>query len=232
MSVTYDFLVLALLFLVPGAGVAWARPDLRPLMARMAVASLPFAVTERLFYPAYWRPRFVFDLADVLGFGIEDVMFVVGLSAFCSTAYAVVARRTLDLRGVASARGVGRAARMIGFAILFTLALVAARVPILYASVLAMGAASAAMLVSRRDLVAPACIGALTSGLVYLALCLVFAAIIPGVFETAWRRSVLLPGVFVLGVPADELLYGTASGFVATVFPAWVTERAFTPRGR
>lgn len=70
MAQRYDFLVLAALCLVPGAVIAAGRPDLRPLMRRMSLASLPFAATEALSYPEYWHPRFLFDLADHIGFGI------------------------------------------------------------------------------------------------------------------------------------------------------------------
>ncbi|WP_437953358.1 lycopene cyclase domain-containing protein [Sorangium sp. So ce296] len=92
---THEFLLLSLLFLLPGIAIWVARPDLRSLMKRAAVASLPFAATERLFYPTYWTPKFLFDLADRVGFGVEDVLFIVGLSAFSSTAYAVAFRRAL-----------------------------------------------------------------------------------------------------------------------------------------
>jgi hypothetical protein len=78
-----------------------------------------------------------------------------------------------------------------------------------------------ALLGGRRDLVVPSLVGAVLSGGVYLGLCLVFAALVPGVFERTWRPSVLFPGTTILGVPLDEILYGLGAGFAATVFPAW-----------
>ncbi|WP_437992049.1 lycopene cyclase domain-containing protein [Sorangium sp. So ce145] len=221
---SHEFLLLSLLFLLPG-GVIWlARPDLRPLMKRMALASLPFAATERLFYPRYWAPKFVFDLADRIGFGIEDVLFVVGLSGFSSTVYAVVFRRApvpCAAQGAPRARPWLRAGVVIALALAAAWALVAAGVPVLYAAVAAMTAFAAALVGARRDLLVPALLGALLSAALYLGLCLVFAALVPGVFERTWRPSVLLPGRALLGVPLDEVLYGLGAGFAATVFPAW-----------
>ncbi|WP_437813518.1 lycopene cyclase domain-containing protein [Sorangium sp. So ce1078] len=236
---THEFLLLSLLFLLPG-GVIWlARPDLRSLMKRVALASLPFAATERLFYPRYWTPRFLFDLADRIGFGIEDVLFLVGLSAFSSTAYAVVFRRApvpwaapvapraRPWLGAArpwlgaAARPWLRAAAGIALVLAAAGALLVAGVPVLYASVAAMIAVTAALVGARRDLLVPGLLGALLSATVYLCLCLVFAALVPGVFERTWRPSVLLPGKALLGVPLDEVLYGLGAGLAATVFPAW-----------
>ncbi|XYH98301.1 lycopene cyclase domain-containing protein [Sorangium sp. So ce1128] len=268
----HEFLLLALLFLVPG-GFTWiVRPDLRPLMKRMALASMPFAATERLFYPEYWTPKFLFDLADRIGFGVEDVLFLAGLSAFSSTAYAVVFRRTPvpcsppadrpwlrgdrpadrprlrgdrpadrpRLRGdrpadrpwLRSARPWLRAAAAIASVLAAAGVLLAAGVPVLYAAVAAMMAVAAALLAARGDLLVPTVLGALLSAAVYLGLCVVFAALVPGVFARTWRPSVLLPGRALLGVPLDEILYGLGAGFAATVFPAWAFEFRYAKAAR
>ncbi|WP_437676590.1 lycopene cyclase domain-containing protein [Sorangium sp. So ce131] len=226
---THDFLVLALLFLLPGAVVWRVRPDLRPLMKRTALASLPFALTERLFYPAYWTPKFLFDLAEHLGFGVEDVLFLVGLSSFSCTAYAVVFRRTpVPCGGAPRGAPWRRAAAAITSALAAAVALLAAGVPVLYAAVAAMLAVSGVLLAARPDLIAPSLLGALLSAAMYLVLCLAFAALVPGVFERTWRPSVLLPGRALLGVPADEILYGLGAGLSATVFPAWAFGLRYT----
>lgn len=231
MSVAYEFLVLSLLFLVPGAAIALGRPDLRGLMGRMALASTPFAVTERLFVPAYWRPRFLFDLGDVLGFGLEDVIFVAGLGAFACATYPAASGRRVVPVDAPPPRPWARGAAMIGAAIAAAVALIALSVPVLYATVIAMALGTAAMLLTRRDLIAPGAIGALLCALVYLALCLLFARLVPGVFERTWRPSILLPGRL-LGVPLDELLYGLGAGLSGTVFPAWAWGLRFAPGAR
>ena len=75
---TYAVLTLSLLFLLPGALVYALRPDLRGPIHIVSLCSLPFALTEFLFYPTYWEPEFLFDLIHVLGFGIEDVLRILG----------------------------------------------------------------------------------------------------------------------------------------------------------
>ncbi|HEX5746174.1 MAG TPA: lycopene cyclase domain-containing protein [Archangium sp.] len=224
---TYEFLVMALLFLVPGAVFWLVRADLRWLMRRTMLASLPFAATEWLFYPAYWTPRFLFDLADRIGFGVEDVLFVVGLGAFSSCAYAVAFRQTVVPRGSGTRpwfRVLGAIAGMLAL----TGLLLAVGVPILYAAVAAMGVGTLGVLVARPDLVLPSLLGAALSCLIYLGLCLLFEGLVPGVFERTWRPSLLLRGHF-LGVPLDELLYGTGAGLAATALPAWAFRLGFAP---
>ncbi|MCP3144345.1 lycopene cyclase domain-containing protein [Pyxidicoccus xibeiensis] len=224
----YEFLVLSLLFLVPGVSFWLTRPDLRPLMLRAAGTSLPFAATEWLFYPEYWTPRFLFGLADLIGFGIEDVLFVVGLGAFSSSSYAVVFRRTPVPQGLPVTRPWLRAAGAFTAALAVTGALLAAGVPILYAAVVAMVSVSTALLLARRDLAVPSLLGALLTALIYLGLCLVFAALVPGVFDRTWRPSLLFPGRL-LGVPLDEVLYGLGAGFGATAVPMWAFGWRFMP---
>lgn len=225
---TYEFLVLSLLFLLPG-GIIWClRPDLRGVMKRAVPFALPFAATEWLFYPAYWTPRFLFDLADRIGFGVEDVLFVMGLAAFSSTAYAVASGRTVAPRGGA-VRPLPRAVGALGGVLGLVGLLLAAGVPILYASVVAMGLGAVGVLLLRPDLGAPGLLGGVVSALIYLGLCLLFAALVPGVFDRTWRPSLLLPGR-VLGVPLDEVLYGGGAGVAATVFPAWAFGFGFVRR--
>lgn len=224
---TYEFLVLSCLFLVPGLVIGLVREDLRWLMKRAMVLSLPFAATEWLFYPAYWTPRFLFNLADHLGFGLEDVLFVAGLGAFCSTAYAVVFRRAV-VPGSETARPWVRALGAIGLMLGGAGLLVVGGVPILYASVGAMVVGTGAVLWVRPDLRLPSLGGALASMLIYLVLSLVFEGLVPGVYARTWRPSLLLHG-HVLGVPLDELLYGWGAGLAATAFPAWALGLRFVP---
>lgn len=233
----YDFLVLSLLFCVPGLVVFALRADLRRPIALASVASLPFAATERFFYPTYWSPRFAFDLIDVIGFGIEDVLFVVALAAYMTTAYPFVARRRFVApdppsgagRAGAGARLARRALAVVGATLAAALGLLAAGVPILYASFYSMAAAAIVMLVVRRDLLLPALAGGALSTVTYAVICLIYARIFPGVFERVWHTERFLHR-FVLGVPIEELLYGLLSGVVSGAFYPFVTGSRLAPR--
>ena len=50
----YNFLILTFIFWIPGILIYVLRFDLRRIIHLMAAFSLPFALTEWLFYPEYW----------------------------------------------------------------------------------------------------------------------------------------------------------------------------------
>lgn len=225
---TYNFLILCLLFLLPGAVVFALRADLRRVIGIMAFCSVPFAFTESLFYPSYWEPKFLFDLADRIGFGIEDILFVVGLSAFTSTAYAFFSgARYEPLAQLSPWVMVTKGAvilavtfGLVGIAVLFG-------IPMIYGSFWIMLGVSGYLCVSRPDLLWPGLLGGLFSLLVYAVLCLIFAWLIPGVFQLAWKTEQFL-NIFVLGIPLEEVMYGFAAGVAASVFYPYVWCQRFT----
>jgi hypothetical protein len=230
----YDFLALALLCLAPGALASALRPDLRPAMGRSALAALPFAPTERLFYPTYWSPRFLFDLVDVLGFGLEDLLFLAGLAAFTTASYPLAFGRALVPLGPPNARrALARAGALLALALGPALALVALGLPAIYACLAGMAVAALAALSRRPDLLAPSLLGGLVSAAVYAGICLLYEALFPGVFRRVWHTERFL-GRFVLGLPLEELLYGWAAGAAASALApfAFGYGYGFAPRPR
>jgi hypothetical protein len=224
--IEHDFLLLAILFALPGAVVFALRRDLRPLILRAAIASLPFAFTERLFYPEYWSPKFLFDLIDVLGFGLEDLLFVAGLGAFTATAYPFAFRRRPVPREGDRPRPFARGLALIGAAIGATLLGIAAHVPAIYSAPAAMLAGAGFVIARRPDLLSAGLLGGVVSTLVYGAICLVYAAILPGVFDRVWHTEVFLDR-FILGVPLEELVYGFGAGASAAVVFPWAFGERF-----
>jgi len=223
-----DFLLLSVLFACPGAIIYAVRPDLRPLIGANAIASLPFALTERFFAGSYWSPPSLFQLIDRVGVGIEDGLFVVALAAYMSTAYAFVFRKRLvAMQSDGSARqSLARALLIVGVALGGTAVLLSAGMPIIYGCFSVMGAISLGIVVVRRDLLSPALLGSLLSVTTYACVCLVYAALRPGVFSRVWHTERFMHR-FVLGVPIEEILYGWLSGVVASVFYPLVARMRF-----
>jgi len=224
----YNFLILCALFALPAALIAILRPDLRKILKLTVPASVPFAATEFLFYPSYWRPKFLFDLADRIGFGIEDVLFVTSLGALTSTLYPFATSRRAELPQGTGPRLplVRRGAVPLVAALAATAILHALGVRMIYGCCVIMAGVAAAILAVRRDLMEAALVGAALTTCVYGALCLAFAAVIPGIFDLAWNTE-RFSNVFVLGVPLEELLYAASTGLVGTVFYPYVTGARF-----
>ncbi|MEM1347903.1 MAG: hypothetical protein AAGI01_05045, partial [Myxococcota bacterium] len=178
---TYAFLTLSLLFLLPGALVYALRPDLRGPIHIVSLCSLPFALTEFLFYPTYWEPEFLFDLIHVLGFGIEDVLFVVGLAALATSAYPFFSgRRYTDYEPASLRKRAHRIASLLGVTFMLVTVTALLDVPMIYGSCAIQIMLGAYVLSQRPDLAQPAVVGAALTMGVYTALCLIFAWLIPG----------------------------------------------------
>lgn len=227
MSFEYSFLVLSLLFLLPGAAIVLLRADLRPLLGLTAALSLPFAATEFLFYPTYWEPRTLFNLVERVGFGIEDVLFVVGLGLITSGIYpAVFRKRILRQKSESLGRMVLRAALLLAATAAAVVAAVLLDVHMIYAAPVIMLVAAAFIVVRRIDLFVPSLLGGALTVTVYTGLSLVFELLIPGVFAMDWNTEAFL-NRYVLGVPVEELLYGFASGLVGSVVGMYLLRARF-----
>ncbi len=218
----YPFLVLSLLFLLPGVFILVLRRDLWPVMRRVGLCSLPFALTEFLFYPTYWKPRFLWDLVEVLGFGLEDFLFVVGLAAFTSTGYAFVFRRRyVALKAGKHRSRWRRCVEVLSVTFVSVAILALLGIPMIYGSCLIMIAMYGWMVWGRRDLAASGLWGALITTVVYTGLCMMLGWLIPDVFAMAWNTEAFL-NLYVWGVPVEELMYASTSGLVATCFYPYI----------
>jgi len=214
----YNFLILSLFFLLPGTLIFMIRSDLRGAIVVMALCSIPFAFTESLFYPSYWEPKFLFDLADRIGFGLEDFLFVIGLGAFTSTAYAFFLGAHYEALGdVQPGTIVKRYVAVMSTAFALILIVRFLDIEMIYGSFGIMLGVGGFIGLRRKDLIVPGLLGGLLSMFVYSLLSLGFAWIIPGVYNLAWHTEKFL-NVFILGIPLEELIYGFASGVAATVF--------------
>jgi len=195
----------------------------------MAICALPFAFTERFFYPSYWEPVFLFNLIDIIGFGIEDIIFVVGLSAFTSTVYAFCTGLTYCAN---EALNLKRSLVKILLTLLssFVMAgyLLHLNVPMIYGSFVIMVFITTIIILLRRDLLIPGLTGCFLSGIIYSGLCLCLAVIFPDVFKITWHTERFL-NIFIMGIPLEEMLYAFASGSVGTVFYPFVMGLYFRP---
>ncbi len=213
----YNFLTLSILFMIPGSAIYFHRRDLRKVILRMSLLAIPFAFTEQLFYPDYWHPNFLFNFGDKIGFGIEDFIFVIGLASFTSTVYSFVFQKKYIRNSNSSP------ANMIYRLIIISIAVVAiiisfiiADIPIIYAAAFSMIVISAVIILKRPDLMIPGVLGGVLSAAVYFILCLIYGFIYPEIFMEIWNTGVLL-NRFIMGVPVEELIYGFAAGFSATI---------------
>lgn len=191
----------------------------------MVLFSLPFAFTESLFYPTYWEPLFLFNLIEIIGFGIEDLMFVAGLGAFTSTIYAFTLKYEFNSRTVLSFRNMlKRGLTLIGITFLLVLVVALLQIPMIYGSVAIMILMAVAIFIFRMDLWKPGLMGGGLTLVVYSGLCVVVNLIYPQIFDLTWHTQEFLH-IFIFGIPIEEMLYAFASGMIATAFYPFVFDK-------
>lgn len=224
---TYNFLVLSVLCCIPGLVFFVLRKDLRPVIVFMALVSIPFGFTESLFYPEYWEPVFLWDLADKIGFGLEDILFVSGLGALTSTIYAVVFRKKFSSVVFTNHKSsLFYAGIVLCVTGVLVFAAVLLHIPMIYGSVVIMLLMSAALLAFRRDLILPSLAGGVLTCAVYTFICIIFSVLFKDVFFLVWHGE-KFSNIFIAGVLLEEYLYSFAAGVAGTMFYPFVTGRRF-----
>lgn len=209
----YVWLIWSGAFLAAFFFICGVSPAHRPAMLRAGAATAALGLTEPLFVPEYWNPPSLFSLAQRTGFDIESLIFTFSIGGV-----AVVLYNRLTGRSMAPISASMRSAlrhRLHGFAVLvpaFAFVLLSAFGwnPI-YPAVLAMAAGGLAAVWCRPDLLAKTVAGGLLFLGYYALFMLGLIITAPGYIEQAWNLPDL-SGLFVAGIPVEELFFGFSFG--------------------
>lgn len=229
----YNFLVLTLMCAVPAFLFPFIRKDLIKPAIICALCALPFGTTEFMFYPEYWQPKFLFDLADKVGFGIEDFIFVAALAVIAFTAYPFLFNKRLKHKNGSGGlkQRIFKAVLIIGTSLACAFAFHKAAFPLIYASMIIMICVSTLpMLIWRRDLLLPAIFGALLTSGIYFLICVLYSFVYSGVFENVWRSASISGFRLIRGIPIEEPAYAFACGFAAAFFYPFIASAKYVRR--
>lgn len=222
-----DFLILSILCCIPGAIIFLFRKDLRRILLTVGLSAVPFAFTESLFYPSYWEPRFLWDLADKIGFGIEDIIFVIGLGALTSTAYPFCfSKKSYKALDAGIKLQFIRFASVISVTALLVLVFYMLKIPMIYGAVAVMILISTGIVLMRKDLLVPSLAGGAITCIVYTLICIVFSMIFKDVFHIVWHGE-KFSGIYIAGILLEEYLYSLSAGMAGTVFYPFFSGRKF-----
>ena len=188
-------------------------PERRPMMVRAAAATMPFGLTEPLFVPDYWNPPSLFGLAQRTGFDLESLIFSFSIGGVAVVLYDWLTGQVLTPLPP-TARS-ARRHRLHGLALLAPGILFLAFSGLgwnpIYPAILAMAGGGAIAVLCRPDLLARTVIGGLLFLAYYAFFMLGLTLTVPGYIEHVWNLPAL-GGPLILGVPAEELLFGFSFG--------------------
>lgn len=209
----YVWMVWSCAFLIPWALLYAAFPRHRKAMLWAAAFTAPFGLTEPLFVPEYWDPPSLFDLAHRTGFDIESPLFSFGIGGVGAVLYNIATGRIAH--PVASGEMLAGRHRYHRWAIaapllVFPPLYVLPWNPI-YPAIAAMAIGALAGVACRPDLAAKTAAGGLLFVIYYALFLWGLDWLSPGYIHRIWNMAAI-PGLEVLGLPVEELLFAFAFG--------------------
>ncbi len=210
----YSYLVGVLIF-----GTAWLACYLLGKKYRAEIRwgtliSAPMALTSILFVPQYWTPPSLFDLDQKIRVGIEDFLWAAAVGGIASVVAEILLKERLSV--------IRKAARKRHFAPLAVVVVVFLALEFwhpgktIYNTIIAFAIGAVVIAVLRSDLIPTMLIGALSFTALYFVLFLLVLLLYPDFVKRYYTLSHLL-GIYVRGVPIEELLFAGTGGAVWSV---------------
>jgi len=222
----YSYLVGVLIF-----GAAWMVCSIlgKSYRAEIRWGSLiaaPMALTSLLFVPQYWTPPSLFDLDQKIRVGIEDVLWAAAVGGIASVIAEILLKERLST--------LRKGARKRHYAPFVVVVLVF--VPLefwhpgktIYNTIIAFAVGALVIAFLRSDLVPSMLVGALSFAALYFALFLIFLALYPEFVQRYYNIPNLL-GIYLLGVPIEELLFAASGGAIWSVAYEYVQGYRLAP---
>lgn len=207
------WLVWALAFLIPWAGLYAAFPEQRRVMLLSSLLTSLFGLTEPIFVPKYWNPPSLFDLAQRTGFDIESLIFCFGIGGVGAVLYNGLTRKHLvpmDHHERDSRRHrFHRAA--LGSPFVVFIALYFFPWNPIYPSLAALLVGGVSGVLCRPDLAGKTVIGGALFAAFYLLFLIMLEIMAPGYIARVWNLPAL-SGVMIGTYPIEELVFGFGIG--------------------
>lgn len=210
----YSYFVGALIFVTAWVVLYAFTKQHRGQMIWGSLLSAPFSLTGFLFIPEYWSPPSLFNWAQRLGISIEDVLWSAAVGGIASAVSEIAFRERLArMRGPAKE---SRYAPLIAVVAVFIVLEVFWPARSIYSMMIAFAVGSVLIACVRPDLLGRMLRGAAVFAFVYLLLFAYFLALYRDFIPRYYNTASLL-GVYVLGIPIEELLFAFTGGAVWSV---------------
>jgi hypothetical protein len=214
MNYHFSYLVGTLLFFVAWMlclllGVRYRRQSIWG-----SLVSAPFALTSILFIPQYWTPPSLFNLDARYKVGIEDFLWAAAVGGIASVIGEIVLEEKLTRTRQEKRRR--HYAPFLVLAVLLVVLQLWHPGKTIYNMIAALSVCALVMLLLRPDLCWLQAVGALTFTVLYWMLFELLLRLYPNFIPQFYTVKNLL-GIYVLGVPIEELLFAASGGAVWSV---------------
>lgn len=209
----YAFIIGIILFLLIWLFFFLLRKDLRKEMLIMSFLATPLGPLSKLFYLRdYWDPTYLFPL---FGIGIEDILFAFFIGGIASIIYEFffsnkskkVKKGSLLFIGILGIIGV------VGM-IVFNIILKFNSIYVSSAFFIIIGLI---MILKRKDLFKNALLSGLLMIIIMFIFYIIYIGIFPEIVDNFWKVQ-NISGIFLIGIPIEELIWGFSWGFLCGPF--------------
>ena len=222
----YSYLVGVLIF-----GAAWVAcyvlgKKYRAEIRWGTLIAAPMALTSLLFVPQYWTPPSLFNLDQKIRVGIEDVLWAAAVGGIASVVAEILLKERLS--------AIRKAAHKRHFAPFVVVVVVFIALEFwhpgktIYNTIIAFAVGALVIAYLRSDLLPTMLTGALSFTVLYFALFLIFLCLYPGFIQRYYNIPNLL-GIYVVGVPVEELLFAGTGGAIWSVAYEYVQGYRLAP---
>lgn len=185
-------------------------------MLTVSLGTLPLGLSEPLFYPEYWFPPTLFDMAAHTGFDIESLIFSFAVGGLASSLYELGRHGSLE-QATDRYKNQPRhrfhtlalASPLLIFIPMFTLS----TINIIYTASMAMFAGGLATGLCRSDLWSSIIRGSVIFTGFYFLFFATMSWVHPDYVATYWNIA-SISGLMVVGVPLEELMFAATFGMM------------------
>ena len=213
MKYHYVWLIWSSGFLLPWIALYALNVNERRVMWRTSFATALLGLLEPIYVPTYWNPPSLFELAQRTGFDIESFIFMFAIGGVAGVLYNAIRRQHLVPVMLEERRQRFHRFHLAALFVPFVLFVALYFLPWnpIYPSIVCLVVGAVTSAACRPGLKGKT----LAGGFLFLGLYAIFMLglkwLAPGYIEQVWNLRAL-SGVFIYGVPLEELLFGFTVG--------------------
>lgn len=203
----YGYLIGALTSAFFWSVIYFTRKDLRKQMTITGLLFLPFFLFDKMLIPNYWQPRVLFDLYEKVGFSLESILFMFTASGLFAALYEF-ATNSKEMKTVSVVNSSKRTIVFVAYiySTFIILSSIGLKVHLL-SSLIPFVAIIVFIAIQRHDLLKPIIVSSIFGLGLYFTSLLVFSYFLPNFFTDRYNLENLW-GIFILGIPLEEILWG------------------------
>jgi Lycopene cyclase len=225
----YSYLVGALIFWVAWVVCSILGKTYRSQIRWGTLIAAPLALTSLLFVPEYWTPPSLFNLDQRIRVGIEDFLWAAAVGGIASVVGELFLRERLG--AIRKSRHKRHYAPFVLVVVVFVALYFGLHWQTMNATIISFAVGVVVLGYLRPDLVPLMLTSAATFTVLYFVLFLCVLALYPEFVRSYYTLKNLL-GIYVLGVPIEELLFAATGGAIWSVAYEYVFGYRLEAAGR